>query len=452
MDSQTLLNLGLVLVFVVVGGVFAATEIALVSLRDSQLTQMERTSTRGAHVARVARDPNRFLAAVQIGVTVAGFFSAAYGGSTLAPDLVPTLTALGLPDGAAETTALVAMTLLIAYLSLVLGELVPKRLALQKSAGLAQAVTPTLDRFAILMRPVIWLLSLSTDAMVRVLGGDPKAVNEELSEEELRDLVSTHEGLHEQERKILQDVFNASRTSLREVMKPRADVLFVDAATSLVDAERWVKDQPYSRYPVIGEGFDDVLGFLHVRDLIDVDPDDRRTVGDVAREILVVPRTNMVLPAVQLMRQTRTHLAVVVDEYGGTDGIVTLEDLVEELVGEIEDEYDAGRAAETEDDPSVDGSLSLQDFEERTGLDLPDDGDYETVAGFVLARLGRIPDVGDEVAVADGASLEVEEMVGRRITRVRVHRLARDPDPASDSGADRATEPGSGPETGSTAG
>ena len=448
MDSQTLLNLGLVVVFVVVGGVFAATEIALVSLRDSQLTQMERTSARGAHVARVARDPNRFLAAVQIGVTVAGFFSAAYGGSTLAPDLAPSLVSLGLPEGAAETTALVVMTLLIAYLSLVLGELVPKRLALQKSAGLAQLVTPTLDGFATLMRPVIWLLSISTDAMVRVLGGDPRATGEELSEEELRDLVSTHEGLEEQERAILQDVFNASRTSLREVMKPRADVQFVDAATTLVDAERWVKDQPYSRYPVIGEGFDDVLGFLHVRDLIDVDPDDRRTVGDVAREVLVVPRTNMVLPAVQLMRQTRTHLAVVVDEYGGTDGIVTLEDLVEELVGEIEDEYDAGRVTETEDDPSVDGSLSLQDFEERTGLDLPDDGDYETVAGFVLARLGRIPDLGDEVAVADGASLEVEEMVGRRITRVRVHRLAPDPDPASDP----ASEPDSGQEPGSTAG
>jgi putative hemolysin len=439
MDSQTLLNLGLVVLFVVVGGVFAATEIALVSLRDSQLTQMERTSTRGAHVARVARDPNRFLAAVQIGVTVAGFFSAAYGGSTLAPDLVPSLVSVGLPEGAAETTALVVMTLLIAYLSLVLGELVPKRLALQKSAGLAQAVTPTLDRFATLMRPVIWLLSLSTNALVRLLGGDPKAVNEELSEEELRDLVSTHEGLHEQERKILQDVFNASRTSLREVMKPRADVLFVDAATSLVDAERWVKDQPYSRYPVVGEGFDDVLGFLHVRDLIDVDPEDRRTVGDVAREILVVPRTNMVLPAVQLMRQTRTHLAVVVDEYGGTDGIVTLEDLVEELVGEIEDEYDAGQASEIDDDPSVDGSLSLQDFEDRTGLDLPDDGDYETVAGFVLARLGRIPDVGDEVAITDGASLEVQEMAGRRITRVRVHRLAPEPDSGRDAeGAGRA--------------
>ena len=244
MDGQTLLNFGLVVAFVLVGGVFAATEIALVSLRDSQLTQMARASARGAHVAQVARDPNRFLAAVQIGVTVAGFFSAAYGGSTLAPDLAPTLVSLGLPDGAADTTALAVMTLLIAYLSLVLGELVPKRLALQKSAGLALLVTPTLDRFATLMRPVIWLLSISTNALVRLLGGDPTATGEELSEEELRDLVSTHEGLEEQERRILQDVFNASadlaaggddaarRRARSSTPTPRS-----------VEAERWVKDQ-----------------------------------------------------------------------------------------------------------------------------------------------------------------------------------------------------------------
>ena len=432
MDSQTLVNLGLVLLFVVVGGVFAATEIALVSLRDSQLTQLERTSSRGAHVARVARDPNRFLAAVQIGVTVAGFFSAAYGGSRLAPDLAPSLITLGLPEGAADTAALVLMTLLIAYLSLVLGELVPKRLALQKSAGLAQLVTPTLDRFATLMRPVIWLLSISTNAVVRVLGGDPLAKGEELSEDELRDLVSTHEGLEEQERRILQDVFNASQTTLREVMKPRADVQFVSATTTLVEAERWVKDQAYSRYPVIGEGFDDVLGFLHVRDLIDIDPAEERTVGDVAREVLVVPRTNMVLPAVQLMRQTRTHLAVVVDEYGGTDGIVTLEDLVEELVGEIEDEYDAGAVPRVEGDSTLDGSTSLDDFEELSGVVLVDEGDYETVAGFVMARLGRIPDVGDVVVVEEGVTLEVEEMVGRRVTRVRVHRAVETSPPEAE--------------------
>ena len=175
MDAQTFVNFGLVLLFVIFGGVFAATEIALVSLRESQLTAMGRKGTRGARVAAVARNPNRFLAAVQIGVTVAGFFSAAYGGSTLAPDLAPYLENLGLGEDAALTMALVVMTLLIAYLSLVLGELVPKRLALQKAADVSLAVAPVLDRFATLMRPVIWLLSLSANALVRLLGGDPNA-------------------------------------------------------------------------------------------------------------------------------------------------------------------------------------------------------------------------------------------------------------------------------------
>ena len=171
-DTQTFFNLGLVVVFALVGGVFAATELALVSLRETQVNQLARRGGRGERVAAIARDPNRFLSAVQIGVTVAGFFSAAYGGSTLAPDVAPYLVDLGLGDEAADTTALIVMTLLIAYLSLVLGELVPKRLALQRAAGVAMTTGPVLDRFATLMRPVIWLLSVSTNALVRLLGGD----------------------------------------------------------------------------------------------------------------------------------------------------------------------------------------------------------------------------------------------------------------------------------------
>jgi putative hemolysin len=381
MDSQTLLNLGLVVLFVLVGGVFAATEIALVSLRDSQLSHLERTSARGVKVAAVARDPNRFLAAVQIGVTVAGFFSAAYGGSTLAPDLAPYLERLGLPEGAADATALVVMTLLIAYLSLVLGELVPKRLALQRSAGLSLAVAPPLDRFAHAVRPVIWLLSASTNAVVRLVGGDPHATSEELSDEELRDLVSTHEGLGDQERKIVQDVFNASQTTLKEVMRPRGDVEFLEARLPLTEAAPRVQGLPYSRYPVVGDGLDDVIGFLHVRDLLDVGAEDRRRVRDVRREVLRLPATNRVLPSVSTMRQEGTHLAVVVDEYGGTDGIVTLEDLVEELVGDIRDEYDAAQTAlPTDGAAGVEGVLRLEDFTEQTGVDL-EDGAYETVAG-----------------------------------------------------------------------
>jgi len=426
MDSQTFLSFGLVLMFILVGGVFAATEIALVSLRESQLAQLERRGQRGARVAAVARDPNRFLAAVQIGVTVAGFFSAAYGGSTLAPDLAPHLEALGLGEDAAEAVALVALTLLIAYLSLVLGELVPKRLALQRSAGLSLLVAPVLDRFAGLMRPVIWLLSISTNAVVRLLGGDPHAAGEQLTEEELRDLVAHHEALEDSERRILRDVLQATDTTVKQAMRPRGDVEFLDADLPLTAAAERVRDLPYSRYPVTGDGFDDIVGFLHVRDLLGVAGDDPRRVRDVVRPVLVVPATNLVLPTMATMREQAIHLAVIVDEYGGTDGIVTLEDLVEELVGDIRDEYDVAEAADADGDVAcVDAGLSLEDFADSTGIEL-EDGDYETVAGYVVARLGRMPVEGDSVEVA-GARLEVVEVVGRRITKVAVRPL---PQPA----------------------
>ena len=419
MDTQTLVNFGLVLLFVIGGGVFAATEIALVSLRESQLTAIERKGARGARVAAVARNPNRFLAAVQIGVTVAGFFSAAYGGSTLAPDLAPYLESLGLGEDAALTTALVLMTLLIAYLSLVLGELVPKRLALQKAAGVSMAVAPVLDRFATLMRPVIWLLSLSTNALVRLLGGDPHATSEQLSEEELRELVSTHEDLSEQERRMLSDVFAATETSIEEVMRPRGDVSFIDGSIAVAEAAQIVQSLPYSRYPVTGEGFDDISGFLHVRDLLAIQAGDPRRVSDLVRPILMLPGTKLILPTVAKMRQEGIHLAVVVDEYGGTDGIVTLEDLVEEIVGDIRDEYDV-ETVRSEDLTDFDAGSSLEDFAEETGIKLRDGG-YETVAGYVIALLGHIPEAGEQVGV-DGGTLEVTEVVGSRVTRLTLHR------------------------------
>jgi len=419
-DTQTFVNLGLVIVFVLIGGVFAATEIALVSLRESQVSQIEQRGSRGARVAAVARDPNRFLAAVQIGVTVAGFFSAAYGGSTLAPDLAPYLVDLGLSDNGADTLALVVMTLAIAYLSLVLGELVPKRLALQRSAGLSVVTAPILDRFATLMRPVIWLLSISTNALVRLLGGDPHAASEQVSHDELRDIVTTHKDLGDDERRILTDVFAATGSTLKEVMRPRGEVEFLDQDTPLIEAAGWVRDRPYSRYPVIAASFDEVTGFLHVRDLLDVGTNDRRSVADVRRDVLVLPGTNRVLPSVSTMRHAGTHLAVVVDEYGGTDGIVTLEDLVEEIVGEIRDEYDVERTGSNDGvgATTLAGGLTIEDFSEQAGVALVD-GDYETVAGYVIARLGRIPKVGDAVRV-DETHIEVVEMDGLRITRVSV--------------------------------
>ncbi len=419
MDGYTLLNLVLVLAFILVGGVFAGTEIALVSLRESQIGALERHGARGARVAAVARDPNRFLAAVQIGVTLAGFFSAAYGASTLAPDFAPVLERLGLSDAVAEPLALVLLTLFIAYLSLVLGELAPKRLALQRAQGVALVVGAPLDRFAVVMRPVVWLLSVSTNAVVRLFGGDPRATSEQLTDEELRYLVDQHAGLADDERQILTDVFDAGDRTLNEVMRPRGDVVFLGADVTVAEATETARRLPYSRFPVTGDGLDDVRGFLHVRDLLGADPATR--IRRLVREIVHLPATNRVLPSLSRMRAEGSHIAVVVDEYGGTDGIVTLEDLVEELVGDIRDEYDL---AEPEPVPGgdLDAGLSIEDFAERSGVELAD-GPYQTAAGYVVHRLGRLAQPGDRVRVG-AHDLVVTGVDRHRITRLAVRPAA----------------------------
>ncbi|NUS36101.1 MAG: HlyC/CorC family transporter, partial [Pseudarthrobacter sp.] len=256
------------------------------------------------------------------------------------------------------------------------------------------------------------------------VGGDPHAGREAVSSEELWDMVAENELIEENSRTILADVFGAGDRTLQEVMRPRTEVTFIDGAMTVGDARRMVQDGPYSRFPVIGRSPDDVIGFVHIRDLMPRDSaQDEARVKDIAREILPLPGTNQVLPSLSRMRKTGQHIALVVDEYGGTDGVVTLEDLVEELVGEIYDEYDTG--AEPEDRVSVangsievDGGLILQEFKAASGIELPE-GHYETVAGFMMARLGRLGQAGDQVQVS-GYVLTVLAMDRLRIARVRV--------------------------------
>jgi len=417
--NDLVLNIVLVVVFVLIGGVFAATEMALVTLRESQVNALAARGRRGQKVADLARNPNTFLSAVQIGVTVAGFASAAYGASSIAPSVTPLFSNLGLEQGAAATVSTIALTLVIAYLSLVLGELVPKRLAIQRNAAFAYSVAPVLNGFAKLMRPVIWLLSISTNLLVRLLGGDPNKTGEELTDEELRDIVSSHEGLPADERRILDDVLSLRDRHVSEVMRPRPEVVTLDAGGTIADAYEQVRDLPFSRYPVAEQTIDDVVGFVHVRDLTD---DPERALNAVTREIRYIPSTARVLPTLTAMRAEGSHIAVVVDEYGGTDGIVTLEDLVEEVVGEIFDEYDtdAEQPLAEGEHGTVEGRLNLQDFEEATGVTLPR-GASDTVAGFVVERLGRLAHVGDVVEV-DGATLKVSAVDRRRVAELSVTR------------------------------
>lgn len=436
MDWTALANFALVLLFVLIGGVFAGTEMAIVNLRESQVKQLEESGARGESTARLVRDPNLFLSAVQIGVTVAGFFSSAYGASTIAPSLVPYLVDAGLSEATAGTVALIGMTLVVAFLSLVLGELVPKRLAMQNALAMTRIVGPPLSVFGKLMRPVIWLLSASTNLVVRILGGDPDADREAVSAEEIRSMVRSSDALDQAESRVLADVFDASERTVVEVMRPRPQVHFLDGDDTVAQVRSEIRSTGYSRYPVTGEDVDDVLGFAHVRDMLLVDDPATTRLRDLARPIEHIPGTVEVLRALNRMRAQADQIAVVVDEYGGTDGIVTLEDLLEELVGEIYDEFDADAWSPGNPDRlavpggDIDGGLILQEFEAQTGISLPDTGGYETVGGYVMAQLGRIAEVGDEVPV-DGGRIEVTAMDDRRVQTVHLLR-----DDAEGGGAD----------------
>jgi len=445
--NRVVLDIIVVLVIVLVGGFFAGAEMALVSLREGQVRRLRHRGRRGQRAARLAQDPNRFLSSVQIGVTVATLLSGAFGAATLADALKSALIAHNVSTGWASTISLIAVTGVISFFTLVLGELAPKRLALQRPESLSLIAAPVLDRISVLARPLVWLLSRSTNLVVRLLGGDPAAGRGVMTEEELRDLVAGNQALSADERHIVREVFDAGKRQLREVLVPRTEVEFIAASTPLDRAAKIAAAAPYSRFPVYQESYDNVIGFFHVRDLLDPDLAGRPVpVGELTRPIKRLPISKQVLSALSEMRRDRAHMAIVVDEFGGTAGIVTLEDLVEELIGEIQDEYDVeqGPTRLRGGQVEVDGLLNLDEFAEQTGVSLPE-GPYETVAGYVLAMLGELPEVGAEVEV-NGHRLTVTKLDGRRIARVRVGEVggggpAPDEKAPSPAAGDKATGP-----------
>lgn len=432
------LNILLIFVFLLLGSVFAGTELALVSLRGSQIDQMEQEDARGKRVAQIARDPNTFLSTVQIGVTLSGFLSASFGESSISPYIVPLVESWGVPTSVAAPLTTIVLTLIISYCSIVISELVPKRIAMQRNEQIARAVVPAIHVFAKVCKPIIWLIGKNTNIIVRLLGFDPNETDSEVSDEELRVLVNTNTNLSKDERTILDDVFDASETIVAEVMRPRADVVFLDGDMPIEKAAAYVREMPYSRYPVTGKDFDDVLGFVHVRDLLDIRDPKARTVADVTREGISLPGTSKLLPSLELLRKRGIHLAVVIDEYGGTDGIVTLEDMTEELVGDIRDEYDlpkekggerTERTTFVNGVATIEGGMTIEDFADLTGIEL-EDGPYETVAGYFLAHTGKMGEIGDVLPSDDGYDMTVTQVDGRRIETLEIRKHTVDVDAA----------------------
>ena len=424
-SSSLFTSIGLIAALIVLGAIFVAAEIALVSLRESQIKQIATRGKRGAKVASVASNPNRLLATLQVGVTVTGFLSAALGADRLGDHFIPWLESRGLSNDSASTASLIGLTFIIAYFSLVFGELVPKRVALYRTEQIAMYSAGFIDVVAKIFRPIIWVLSHSTSIVVRIFGIDPKEQRSQISEEELLDLVAGHAALTDEERDIVEEVFNASERQVHEVMVPRTEVDFMDASLTVGKAISLAIEKAHSRYPVVRGSSDEVVGFIHVRDLLDTSlANNNAKIQELARNIMYLPGTKAILPALTEMRNQRQHLAIVLDEYGGTDGIVTLEDLVETLIGDIRDEYDTDEADVSQEshtgDFEVDGLISLEDLMEETGIELPE-GPYETASGFVMHFLGRIPVVSDVVGV-NGVRITVLSMEGKRAGRLLISR------------------------------
>ncbi|BCJ57108.1 hemolysin family protein [Micromonospora endophytica] len=417
-------QLALVGVLVVINAVFAGSELALVSLRDSQVQRLERTGRAGRVLARLARDPNRFLATIQIGITLAGFLASAAAAVSLARPLVPLLE--GVVGRAAEPMAIVLVTLALTFVTLVFGELAPKRIAMQIPERWALLVARPLDLLAAFTRPAVWALSATSDLVVRMVGLNPKPERDEISPDELRDIVAGNHGFTKEQQTIIAGAVEIADRKLRAVLVPRLQVFCLDSGTTAEAARLVLAASGHSRAPVVRHGgLDEAVGVIHLRDLVGVRDD--QPVDEYARPPMLLPDSVPVVDALRQFKAERQHMALVVDERGAVDGIVTLEDILEEIVGEIYDETDRDvREVRTEPDGSLllPGTFPMHDLPD-IGVELPGrpEGDYTTVAGLVLAVLGRIPTIGEHTTV-DGWRFEVTQVDDRAIAEIRLCRTA----------------------------
>jgi CBS domain containing-hemolysin-like protein len=407
-------------VLILLNAFFVAAEYGLVTARRTRIIELQHEGNRRARdVLRITSDPPRFISAMQLGVTLTSLGIGALGEHALTRAFDPLM---------ATAIAITLAYLILTFFHVVLGELVPKGVALGHSEGTALAVSAPVRAFFAIARPLIWILERSTEVVLRSLGLQPPGAEDEvLSEAELRMVVSQstrHGEIEQQEQEMLYKVFDFADKEAADVMVPRPEVVALSIDLPPEQALEAVMDAPFTRYPVYRGNLDDVLGVLHVRDLFHALRDrgmEHVQIEDIVRPAHIVPETKDLAALLTEFRRANQHMAIVVDEYGEVEGIVTLEDLLEEIVGEIEDEFDLpDESVEQidEDTIKIDGTFPIDDFNERFHTELPAE-DYHTIAGFVFGLLGRQPEVGDDVS-HDGMRFDVLEVDGSRIEKIAV--------------------------------
>ncbi len=425
--NPVVVDILLIVILIGVNAFFAAGEIALISVRPLRIRSLAQRGSGGAKaVLRLIEDPSRYLAAIQIGITFAGFLASASGAVALAVPLADLLgrVPLGIVSGNSRGLALVLVTAIISYVTLIIGELVPKRIAMQKSEKIAVITGPVIGIVSRLASPLIAALTVCTNAVVKLFGATGKETRNGPSEEEIKQLVMGHRTLLDQEKEMIHEVLRFGDAVAREVMIPKPDIVGLPEGSTVGDALKAVQETGFSRFPLYRGDLDTILGIVSVKDLMqlalegNLDTD----LTKVARPAYFVPETKKVLDLFEELRERRSAMAFVVDEYGGTSGLVTTELLAEQVVGDIRDEHDRDEdevRLQGVDEAVVDAGLTITEINDELKLSLPVGGDYDTVAGLIMAKLDRIPEIGDEVRHS-GIVLRVEGMDGNRILKVRV--------------------------------
>ena len=424
-------------VLILINAFFAATELAVVSLNSTKLRKLEEDGNKTASkLLKMVEEPSGFLSTIQVAITLAGYLGSAFAAENFSGDLADWIFyGLGFQSlslSALNTVSIVIITIILSYFTLVFGELVPKRIAMQKSYEVAKMACGVIRGMAFILRPVIWLLSKSVNGVLRLLRLKVEAEEESVTEDEIRmmvDLGGEKGAIDEDEQEWIQNVFDFGDISVREAMTPRSDVDALPIDSTDQEILEMIRESGHSRLPVYEESVDTILGILNARDfLLDRNSGKNAPLKNLLRSAHFVPETIKADNLFKEMQKEKIHIAIVVDEYGGTEGIITMEDLLEEIVGNIYDEFDKAEQPEIqplgENQWRIAGSVPISSLVDDLELPLPESDDYDTLGGMIVTRLNAIPKDGEELDMeVNGVALHVEKIEDHRIESVMVRRL-----------------------------
>lgn len=436
-DDPFLPKLILLAVLILVNAFFAAAEIAVISLSEAKLRkQAEEGDKKAEKLLKLTQAPDNFLSAIQIAITLAGFLSSAFAADSFSDPLVNWLVekrgVTVLDPHALNNLMVVLITVVLSYFSLVLGELVPKRIAMKKTEGVARFTAGAVSAVAAVFRPVIWLLSKSTNGVLRLFGIDPRADQEDVSEDEIRMMVDLGEergAIESSEKELIENIFEFNNTTAEDVMVHRTDMVMVWLQDTGEDVLNTILSSGRSRFPVYQEDADDIVGVLNTRDfLLSAQEEHPKSLAELMRPAYFVPESVRTDVLFRDMQSKKVHMAIVVDEYGGTSGLVTMEDLLEEIVGNIYDEFDPQEEKDIEEvEPGVwrvSGSCPLEQIAQALDMEFPEEEESDTLGGLVFAQLSVIPEDGAQLEVdACGLRIRVRSFAERRVEWALVSRL-----------------------------